>query len=586
MYGWFEERFKLSSYEKAKKNWEDKIFYQTTISFDEQYRIEKILIGTTFLKEAFQLIFDAKFELKDIRQNGIFIAKISSSFKRYLYRISINTISRKHYDLMIFIKPDIKKQRVLDTIYLMIKIGNASSGLSSIPRLGNFRSELGVISFAYINDLNLWEKIRQLTSTYSSNKIEDYKTEWEILYRRGMATFFLFLKNSEFKVIPGNISPNNVVVPEPFFKHGNKIISITGWENYKSHAQLIVPLYENFYLQMFAQYPWSREILKYKWIFDACLEGLGQQQGIKFLTELNNHFNKKLIDSVHVDLKTSLDKYLERRKTIPNTDSFLLSSFKNYKDWQEENPASTKKAKADFIKNLFSLYHLERYPEISRFIFIERTYFYQAENAVKDLFRQIIDSLYKFPNQPVTKRIELVELQNLLVDKYDRDILNKAVFPKLKDAGALELAHGGDLEKSDLIIVTEANDIFGNVYEVRKPVSPFEIGSLQKLFIVDNYPLKITPDLHYLILVDAEENLIGGIRFKIMFPKIAQIEGIEISKSFRRRGLGGKLIEEFFQRITMDGIKTVTTHFILKKFFEKHNFKTDSRWGGLVKLLK
>jgi hypothetical protein len=50
--------------------------------------------------------------------------------------------------------------------------------------------------------------------------------------------------------------------------------------------------------------------------------------------------------------------------------------------------------------------------------------------------------------------------------------------------------------------------------------------------------------------------------------------------------LAGKLIQDFSEQLFADGIKTVTTHYYLKSFFEKFDFKMDSRYGGLVKFLK
>lgn len=585
---WYESRIKLSAYEMNRKNWLEKIVYQDIITAREKEHIEKVIAGTNFLKETFRLIFDLeKFDLHDVQKEGIYISSLSSSQKRYLYRFSVNTTNFKHYDFVIFITPNITRQKVLETIYLTIKIAHKSADTSILPRLGNFRSSMGVISFNFVNDLTVWEKIRQLTSTYSFFKNKDYNIEWEILFKRGISAFFTVLQRSDFSVIPGNISPSNVVVPEPYFKGGIKVLSITGWKPYSKPGDLVVPVLNNFYKQTFSHYPWSREYLKVEWIFDSCIEGLGREHGMNFLFEL-----RRDLQSVNDDLSNTvipmLNTYIQSIEDEPYVDSYITQAVKNYEDWITENPKSTKKAKSDFVQNLFSMYRIEKYPEIIRYIFYSRTYFSDMPEEVTRMFKKLIESLFRFPGLAATKRIELLELQELLTDRTDKIVLNRLIFPKINYDSKLEFAGSSDMTKDDLVIKTKVKDSIGLSYAIRRPVVPSEIGSLQRLFILDNYPLKIDNDLKYLVVTDqdSDENIIGGICYKILYPKIANIEGIEIAKSYRGRGLAGKLIEDFCERLLSEGIKTVTTHYYLKSFFERFNFKLDSRYGGLVRFLK
>jgi long-subunit acyl-CoA synthetase (AMP-forming) len=586
---WFEARLKLSSYEKIHENWRNKIVFQDTISGKEVERIENILFTSTFLKEAFLLIFDEdNFNLNEVSDYGIYITKLSASQKRFLYRLSINKKNFNHYDFIILITPDITRKKVLDTIYLMIKIAQKSSGGYVLPKLGNFRSTLGVISFDFINDLTVWEKIRQLSSISNFSQNNYYISEWEILFRRGMTAFFVLLKNSNYEVIPGYISPSNVVVQEPYFKEGTKILSISGWHNYSSSAELVESLFNNFYLQTISNYPQSKGYIYTEWIFDSCLEGLGLEEGITFLKNVKNEFQNKSINSVTRELAIRIDPYLEKLTSQPFINSFVSSAIHDYRNWLNEDPMVTQKAKAEFVNNMFTVYRLEKYPEVMRYTFYKETYFSFYPKNILSLFDKLIFSLNKFPDQPAVKRLELLELLELLTDKTDKEVFNKIAFPKLSYNSNLELSTSGEEESSKLVIKTKIKDSLGLTYSIRRPVTPSETGSLYKLFILDNYPLKIENDLHYLIIVDNdnEDIIVGGLCYKLLFPKIAQIEGIEIARQYRSRGLAGKLIEDFCARLSSDGIKTVTTHFYLKAFFQKLNFRPNNRYGGFVRILK
>ncbi len=584
---WFESNFKLSEFESVRDNWNNKIVYQDIITQKEKDRIEDILFCSTFLKEAFMLIYEHdKFDLEEVHDNGIYISQLSASRKRLLYRFSINTKSFKHYDLVILITPNITRKKVLDTIYLTIKIAHNSNGISILPRLGNFRSKRGIISFDFINDLTVWEKVRQLTSAQSSLNKKEYEIEWEILFRRGISAYFTVLKNSDYKVIPGNISPANVVVPEPYFKEGTKVISIAGWKEYAGPLDLVYPIFNNFYSQTSSHYPWCRDHLKTEWIFDACIEGLGSEEGQQFLLLLKSDLDQRPVPAPANDIKSKLRRYLEKIKTAPFVDSYIKSAIKNYNDWIDENIRSTKKAKSDFVQNLYSMYRMENYPEIIRYVFYGSTYFLESTDEVASLFKKLIDSLFRFPNISPVKRIELAELQELMTDKTDKEVLNKLVFPKMAFSNSKIEVAVGENSSRDVLLKTEVADSFKRSYSIREPVLPSEIGALHRLFILDNYPVRISDELKYLLILDdEEETTIGGICYRVLFPKIANIEGIEILKSFRGRGLSGKLIEDFCKRLSADGIKTVTTHFYLKSFFERFNFKMDKKYGGLVRFL-
>ncbi len=585
----FESRLKLSVFEMSQDNWKNKIVYQDIISTKEIRILEEILFTTTFLKEAFLLIFDEdNFNLIDVKDFGIYITKLSASAKRYLYRLSINKKNFNHYDFLILITPDITRKKVLDTIFLMIKIAHKSTGVSPLPKLGNFRSALGVISFDFINDLTIWDKIRQISSFTNSPDKNYFISEWEILFRKGMTAFFSVLKNSEYKVLPGFISPSNVVVPEPYFKDGTKILSMSGWKNYTSPSSFVESLFNNFYLQTISDYPQNSGYLKIDWIFDACLEGLGIQEGTEFLIYLRKDFQNKELSPLIAELATRLNLYIEEINNRPFINASVKSAIYDYLNWASEDQQFSKKASAEFANNLYTVYQMKSKQEMCRYIFFRETYFLSSPKEILILFDKLILSMYKYPDQPATKRAELLELLELLTEDTDKEIFNKISFPELSSKSNIELGTVTEEDKSNLVIKTKIDDSFGLTYTIRKPVTASEIGSLNKLFLLDNYPLKIDGDLRYLIIVDSEDEEIiaGGLCYQLLFPKIAHIEGIEIARQYRKRGLAGKLIEDFCIRLNTEGIKTITTHFYLKAFFQKYNFKPSSRYGGFVRILK
>ena len=467
----------------------------------------------------------------------------------------------------------------------MIKISSTSEGVSVLPKFGNFRSKLGVVSFEFVNDLSVWERIRVLNSSHSFIGKKNYEFELKLLFTRGMAAYFRVLKNSDYQVMPGNFSPSNAVVPEPHFKKGSLIFSIAGWYSYKNFVDFFLRLYNNFYLQTYAHYPSSRDTIKISWLFDACLEALGRDEGLIMLQDISQNFSGEKPDVIK-SISTEIERYLKEILDCPYIDSYILSALKNYTDWIEENPSPPQKAKEVFVNNLYSLYRIDKYPEIYKYIFYSKTYYSDSSREIWFLFTKLINSLFKYPEEPASSRIELAELQEELKDEIDKRVLNNLIYPSISKN--FELMTEEESEEKEIVLKTKITDAFGVNYTIRKPISAFEIANLHKIFILDNYPIKIDPSLKYLIITDDEdeETIVGGLCYKIQYMNLAQLEGIDIAKPYRKKDLSRKLLEDFYNRLRADGIKTLITYFYLNRFFEKFGFKIDSRWGGLVKKIE
>ncbi len=271
---------------------------------------------------------------------------------------------------------------------------------------------------------------------------------------------------------------------------------------------------------------------------------------------------------------------------LPYINSYILSAIKNYSDWIDGSDSPTKGAKENFVNNLYSLYRIDKYPEINKYIFYNKTYFADSTREVWLLFTKLINSLYKYPDEPASSRVELAELQEAMNDEIDKRVLNNLIYPSINQN--FELIAGEEAEEKEIVLKTKITGSFGLNYTIRKPLSAFEIANLHKIFILDNYPIKIDPGLKYLIITDDEdeEAVVGGLCYRIQYMNIAKLEGIAIARPYRKKDLSRKLLEDFYKRLRADGVKTLITYFYLNTFFEKFGFKIDGRWGGLVKMIE
>lgn len=120
---------------------------------------------------------------------------------------------------------------------------------------------------------------------------------------------------------------------------------------------------------------------------------------------------------------------------------------------------------------------------------------------------------------------------------------------------------------------------------MRQPIDPAEIGRLFRLYLESGMPLSLGDQARYLIAIDGEERIVGGICYKLLEPTVAHMDGLVISPALRGHSLGGELLEDFSNRLVSQGVRALNTHFISRPFLRAHNFQVDERWGGLVRFL-
>jgi hypothetical protein len=151
-----------------------------------------------------------------------------------------------------------------------------------LPPLACYRPEAGAVSLRYAGGLDLWEKIREFAAVRGSEGPPGAPGLWRRLFIEAMAAFFRAWQYSSRRIVPGHVSPTNIVVPELDYRDEPMISSLQGWKPYEDTLSLVRPMVGNFYFRTVAHYPWSLDQLDCEWIFDACTEALGRREALIF----------------------------------------------------------------------------------------------------------------------------------------------------------------------------------------------------------------------------------------------------------------------------------------------------------------
>ncbi len=580
---WFETHLAAEG-DGHPEEWEGKIIFQAGLPVDEIDHLKKILVGTSFLRESIMLAFSqqSSFDIGQVPPNGIWITRVSAIGTQRLYRISVNTEGGRHYDLLLTVRPDFDEARVRQTNLWLIAIYGHPHGVPVVPHFGCCRPALGALSVAFVGGQNAWNSIHTLAESRADASRGEIRA-WEPLFIRAMAAFFTGWSNSGRQIVPGTVSPRNVVVPLDDWRDGGTVLSLAGWQPYDGPLSLVAPMISWFYHQTAHHYPWCGAELDPGWIFEACIEALGVEEASVFFKELEEDLARRPAPGDREDFARRLHLQRKRLKTDYHPPLALRCAIDRYRQWEGQTPEATPGAREQMAGQMHRLYRLRRYGEIARYHLYLETFFRQAAPGVRDAFRAMLEAMFRHAGAHPTQLLELSELKATLVDDDDRLVFSRLVFPLLKQDQPLELIEvGGDQQ---LVVSSHITDRHGVSYAVREPLGPGEIGRLYRLFLKRGLQIKLSELDRHLLVLDGDEQIAAGVRYRMEEDGLVQLEGITVMASLRRRGIRSALLEDFCTRMAQLDTVLVRTHFSHRSFFIPRGFRADNRWGGLVRYL-
>ncbi len=237
---WFETWLRGVRAPDPSTEWEGKIDFQEAISESEKEQLRTVLVGTDFLSETLYLAFEAEtFSIRDVPPRGIWVSRVLSLSEHRLYRVSINTTEGQHFDVLIVVGRDPDEASILETNYWLIALRGYPYGPPVVPAFGCSRAELGAWSLEYTGELTVWDRIREYAGWgYKEGEVPEAPA-WRTLYIRAMSAFIRGWLYSGRRIVPGDLSPMNIVVPEPDYRRGSRILSIAGWSPFTGPLSVV-----------------------------------------------------------------------------------------------------------------------------------------------------------------------------------------------------------------------------------------------------------------------------------------------------------------------------------------------------------
>ena len=148
-------------------------------------------------------------------------------------------------------------------------------------------------------------------------------------------------------------------------------------------------------------------------------------------------------------------------------------------------------------------------------------------------------------------------------------------------AGFVRTQSGG-LHQSEIVVSLQDDD--GHMFRVRHAINPKEVERLHRLFLAARLDVRFRMEHNFLVALNERNQIIAGIYYEVdEESRSAHLEKIVVAERYRRKGVADGLMNEFFNRLRIAGVATVTTGFFRPEYFYGYGFRIGKRYAGLVK---
>lgn len=563
----------------SRGSYRESLAYHEGLASAERERVERLFDGTGFLEEALELACADTLSPADLDAGAIWIAPVATVRRHHLYRAGINTRSGRHHDLLLIVGEDLDAAAVRQTKLWMEALASPAEREPVVPAFGSFRPELGAISVGWVDEptlaMRLWE-IEQPGAEGAGSP------RWRTFFVRALAAFFSAWEASGRRLVPGAVSPANVVIPRDDFREGTVLLSLAGHRPYDGPWSLVGPMVRNFFEETFALYPRSRGTIRRSWIADACVEALGLNAARAFLDELLSAAARDGSAAVAGPVAEELLAERERLGAAFHSPLVLLSAIERFESWEALEPDAPLPAREAMARGLERVYRLERFPEIVRYHLHRRTTFARSDPVALQAFDALLAAMFERQGVWPAEMVELADIQAALGSAEERLAFGRLVFRDAAEDKDVALSAVGEGTRH-LVATTHMVDRTGARYTVRDPLDPAELGRLVQLLVRSGVPRAYSEGRRLLVAVDERERVVAGVAYSLLQGAAAQLDGVAVTAALRGRGLCSALLDDLCARLRGLGVEVLTRNLAFQAVPLGRAFRYDRRWRCLVR---
>ncbi|MBC8215831.1 MAG: GNAT family N-acetyltransferase [Candidatus Marinimicrobia bacterium] len=575
--------------------WKDVVTFDSNVDESHRRLLLEVLRQTPMLREAVFLFSKRRLiQLDDILQRGIWISFLGSSHGKSVFRVLAQTREGDAFNFVVNASDTLDASFIQDEIRWLVKAGSSYHGDKLVEDFGGYWPEFNLYTEEYISGETLQQYlVRNQDEIAEQKALDRWQMRWLHFIWNGLKAYFEFYRRSDQTLTIAHPSPANLIIPEFDYSIGTRLISISNREQVQSTQNLFFDLYEIYIRKTEENFPGLYRMADWEIVFTAALEVMTVKKGVILLRTLiseldTNKAIKKKAETLGL-VTQRIEQFIEEINENGVLTKPVVFASLRYERWLNLNPHATIKARGAILQELYREYRLKSllndYPE-TRIRFFRMTCF-------KDSASSLSDKLLQLQIQLRAGTLQLVDLDAQLqsviesgeITDDEQYFLTRLLFEHLDAAQDGELISWNLGDKGRLDLISMIEDKRGEMYKIRPPFHPKEIARFHTILTHANLSGRFQQCHEFLLMINQNNKLVGGIYWKELNAETAHIEKIVIRSSYRKRHLSIQLLGEFFHRLQNRRYTYVTVGFFQAGLFYKHGFQIDKKFGGLVKTL-
>jgi long-chain acyl-CoA synthetase len=569
--------------------WRDAVTFEDNVEPGDRDMLLRLFMEQPVFKESI-FIFSGRtlIQLRDVPPGGIWISQYSDDDLERTFRATLQTRQGESFDLLLHHE---KTERDIELqLSLLILAGENENEPTLAKEFGAYYPEYDIWTSDFSTRVNVEKYIFKKIKLQRREELEKLRIQWPHFTWSALSVYLQIWNRTHFRYVLADPRPQNFVIPPDDFRIGERMNKPQFTVFNGNEKELVETFWEYFVNNTTDKYSDLPGELDKRLIVNTVFDIWPDALAIRFLTNLAGQLQAE--PSAH--LPQNNQQYIIA--TVANqtywsyTPRALFFASDRFNRWQELSRATSKEADAAMLAELYQTYRLgslePKYPDM-RLRFFLQTVFRNATVELKNGILAIIERMHSGGLERSHFHDELTALkrQFKLTEKeafYHAHLTHPYLRPD-ESVSFVELEEAG---RQKIDIVVRGFDDDGDVFIIRGPINPKEVGKLYHLFLKSHLPVEFNPEHHFLLALNDRGAVLGGLFYYFKTNDTVHLEKIVVKPAFRKKGLSGRLMQELFARMMNVGIKTIATGFYRPEFFYKFGFAIEGRYEGLVKRLE
>jgi long-subunit acyl-CoA synthetase (AMP-forming)/predicted GNAT superfamily acetyltransferase len=550
--------------------WRDVVAFEHGVSERARELLLRAVTETTLVRgSVFLFGRGALVSLADIPPGGATVSKLGTGHGKSVYRLSIHTRARESFDIAVNLVSAMHPAELSEEISWLLAAG-APPPL--VEAFGGYYAEYGIFTEEYIPGDHVARQVERLDQR---GELKRLRSLWPFLAWSALSAHIAFWDRTGRRLALRVPSPETFVVPSHDYHAGTRIVTISDRSACASFDELLDRFQTSFLDRVEASWPELRGEVTRATLFSAVVEALGLNRARNLLEQAARERRGPAIAA-----------FLEDMRDHGYTPLRVYFAARRYGRWLEVNPTATMEAKGKMLGELWGTYRLagveHSWPD-TRIRFFRQTVFAAARPELGAALDRLMSRVRAVPAGALDLEEQVAANLAAFRPTVDEDyFLARMTYRYLApgdDARLISLPSG---DKQIAEVVMGLRDEHGRRFLVRGPASPREVARLLQLFQDANLAVTFTAEHEFLLALDAQETVLGGVFYRWSSPDRVHMEKVVVARKHRGLGVADGLMWELFRRLRAHGAIGVETGYYQPEYLSRYGFRTDPTSGGLM----